>query len=206
MLKRLAEAHPTSIAPLTYQYRMHEAICRLSSEAVYGGRLKCGNDEVRTRILELPGFPSRLPSAVSRGVYPWLKGVIDPQKSVVFVDTDNIRTKPRPTNERASLNNDSLIPVEVEALETTVGDRVGGNITNPTEATLVRFILKGLISSGLPPSSAGVISPFRAQVSSSTIQSISLTVVKGLKLELFSVEATNSRREPYNCLMEKRRA
>jgi DNA replication ATP-dependent helicase Dna2 len=165
MLKRLAEKHPQSIAPLTYQYRMHEAICRLSSEAVYGGRLKCGNDEVRTRILDLPGFPSRLPHAVSKAVYPWLRRVIDPQNSVVFVDTDNIKTKPRSANELTSMNQNNPPQGGIEALETTIGGRVGGNITNPTEVTLVRFILKGLFSSGLPASSVGVISPFRAQVS-----------------------------------------
>ena len=136
---------------------MHEAICRLSSEAVYGGRLKCGNDEVRKRTLDLPYFPSRLPSAVSKGVYPWLRAVIDPPKPVVFVDTDNIKLNPGSSQEKSTSG-------EMDALETTIGGRAGGNVTNPTEATLVRFIVKGLLSSGLPASSVGVISPFRAQV------------------------------------------
>jgi DNA replication ATP-dependent helicase Dna2 len=161
---RLAEKHPGSIAPLTYQYRMNEAICRLSSEAVYGGRLKCGNDEVSTRKLELPGFPSRLPPAASRSVYPWLKRVIDPEQTVVFVDTDNIKKKPRSASERTSVNLSNAADEDIEALEEKMGGRVRGSVTNPTEAMLVRFVLKGLISSGVPASSVGVISPFRAQV------------------------------------------
>jgi DNA replication ATP-dependent helicase Dna2 len=164
MLMRLAEKHPGSIAPLTYQYRMNEAICRLSSEAVYGGRLKCGNDEVSTRKLELPGFPSRLPPAASRSVYPWLKRVIDPEQTVVFVDTDNIKKKPRSASERTSVNLSNAADEDIEALEEKMGGRVRGSVTNPTEAMLVRFVLKGLISSGVPASSVGVISPFRAQV------------------------------------------
>lgn len=166
MLKRLADKHPESVAPLTYQYRMHETICRLSSEAVYGGRLKCGNDAVRTQILDLPGFPSRLPQAASKGMYSWLKGVIDPEKSVVFVDTDNVKTNPQSANDLTLADQKNHVKkVGMEALERTIGGRASGSITNPTEATLVRIILNGLFSAGLAASSVGVISPFRAQVS-----------------------------------------
>lgn len=158
MLQRLAEKYPNSIATLTYQYRMNEAICRLSSEAVYGGRLKCGNEKVRTRTLTLTGFPTKLPPASSAKVYPWLKAVVDPKKSVVFVDTDNVKTNPQPATIHRPPEN------VMEGLEGNIGGRRGGNVINKTEATLVRIILNGLFSSGVLPTSVGVISPFRAQV------------------------------------------
>ena len=159
MLQRLAEIHPKAIATLTYQYRMNAAICRLSSEAVYGGRLKCGNEAVKSRALQLQGFPKSLPRAASAKVYPWLRAVVDPMKSVVFVDTDNVKTSPRqtpPTNEEESV---------MEPLESNVGGRAGGNVINRTEASLVGIIVAGLFSCGVSPENIGVICPFRAQVS-----------------------------------------
>lgn len=159
MLQRLAEKHPKSIATLTYQYRMNFVICQLSSESVYGGRLKCGNEAIKSRILKLPGFPNSLPRAASAKVYPWLRAVIDPSKSVVFVDTDNVKESPRqspPTNEEQSV---------IEPLESNVGGRAGGNVINRTEASLVCIMLAGLFSCGVSPEIVGVICPFRAQVS-----------------------------------------
>lgn len=160
MLQRLAEKYPKSIATLTYQYRMNFAICQLSSESVYGGRLKCGNEAVKNRALQLQGFPKSLPRAASAKVYPWLRAVVDPKKSVVFVDTDNVKTSPcqtPPTNEEKS--------AIMEPLEGNVGGRAGGNVINRTEASLVSIILAGLFSCGLSPENVGVICPFRAQVS-----------------------------------------
>ena len=164
MMLRLASKHPTAVCPLTYQYRMNEAICRVSSESIYGGRLKCGSDEVRYQTLKLLGFPSSLPPGVSKSVYPWLRAVIDPSKAVIFADTDNVKRNPRPPTARSSsLHADDGT---IEPLEERVGGRTRGNVTNPTEAKLVIFILQGLLASGVPESSIGVISPFRAQVGS----------------------------------------
>jgi DNA replication ATP-dependent helicase Dna2 len=159
----LAEKHPQAIASLTYQYRMNMAICRLSSEAVYGGRLKCGSEEVKSRTLQMAGFPCSLPQASSKSVYPWLKSVIDPQKSVVFVDTDNIKKNPRPSHARRPSNENGM-QAEMEALEGSIGGSSGGNVINQTEVALIRIILQGLFSCGVSPTSVGVISPFRAQV------------------------------------------
>lgn len=160
MLQRLADTHPKSIATLAYQYRMNFAICQLSSEAVYGGRLKCGNESVKSRTLQLQGFPQSLPKAASAKVYPWLRAVVDPRKSVVFVDTDNVKQSPRQTLP-ASEEEQSIM----EPLESNVGGLAGGNVINRTEASLVAIILAGLFSCGVSPSSVGIISPFRAQVS-----------------------------------------
>lgn len=157
MLMRLASAHSESVVALTYQYRMNEEICKLSSYLIYGGRLKCGNEEVRNRKLDLPGFPEALPPTVSqnKGLWPWLKMTVSPDNPVIFVDTDNMRK---------SSNDGRKEETSMEALEEKRGGRAGGQVTNSIEATLVRYIIKGLISTGASPKQIGVIAPFRAQV------------------------------------------
>lgn len=158
LLTRLANAHPMSIAALTYQYRMNEEICNLSSQLTYEGVLKCGNDVVKQRRLNLPGFPRELPpiAEMNKGLWPWLKMTISPGKPVIFVDTDSMRKTSSSSNENQS--------GAIEALEEKQGGRAGGKVTNPTEASIVRYIIHGLVATGLSPSDIGVISPFRAQV------------------------------------------
>jgi DNA replication ATP-dependent helicase Dna2 len=84
----------------------------------------------------------------------WLKKAIDPDSTVVFLDTDAI------TNPTFSESKESTIT----PLESTVGRVIGGSIVNDTESKLVRIIVKGLIDCGLDASAIGVISPFRAQL------------------------------------------
>eukprot|EP00934_Nitzschia_sp_Nitz4_P003179 Nitzschia sp. Nitz4//scaffold57_size113557//16663//21714//NITZ4_003983-RA/size113557-snap-gene-0.45-mRNA-1//-1//CDS//3329554822//3169//frame0 len=154
LLSTLAEKHPSSVAALTCQYRMSEEICKLSSYLIYGGRLKCGSEAVRTQKLPLPHFPHNLPPTVTgtQRFWPWLKMAVDPENSVMFVDTDNIRRVQGDDEERT------------QSLEETLGSRVGGSVVNPSEVTLIRNIIHGLIACGLNESAIGVISPFRAQV------------------------------------------
>jgi DNA replication ATP-dependent helicase Dna2 len=152
MLKRLAEQHPNAVAQLTFQYRMHEDICQLSNDIIYGGSLRCGNDEVRRRKLDLPGFPENMGN---QGITPtgqWLVDVVDPNHPVIFMDTDKLRS--------SSAECDGMNP-----LERSVGLRNGGSIVNDSEALLVQLVVGNLIDCGLHASSVGVISPFRAQVS-----------------------------------------
>ena len=159
-MHQLAEKHPASVSRLTYQYRMNNEICRLSSRLIYDGMLKCGTSEVSTQVLDLPRYPEGMPSKASGFCFDWLKSVINPSKPSLFVDTDNIRKHPRPFSQRKSRNEQDGI----EELETKAGGKVGGSVVNPTEATLVRYLAMGLVLSGLDPTSIGVISPFRAQV------------------------------------------
>jgi superfamily I DNA and/or RNA helicase len=165
MLKRLAEKYPTSIAPLTYQYRMNAAICQLSSEAVYSGSLKCANDQVSSRIVSLPHYPKGLQPPISKEVVAWLPEVINPRRSVLFLDTDKIKSD-RPSSHESPPLMKQIDPARpaMDALEEKIGGKYDGKIVNRTEADLVRQILKGLISVGLDPSEIGVICPFRAQV------------------------------------------
>lgn len=165
LMKALAEKHPDCITPLTYQYRMNEAICRLSGEAVYGGRLKCGNNGIRHRTLVLPHFyPSRLPQVIAKQDYAWLKTVVDPKTAVLFVDTDNIKKNPRSLNQMPGRQETRNMQDGIEPLEESRGGRADGAVINNAEAALVKIVLEGLFAAGLDASSVGVICPFTAQV------------------------------------------
>lgn len=186
LLLQLAEKHPLSVAPLTHQYRMCEDICKLSSYLVYGGRLKCGSEKVRNQKLEVRGFPDRLPPAAKDDIslWQWMNLTLDPENPVVFVDTDNIGSK------QISQSDESKR--ERIALEVKQGGRKGGAVTNPTEATLVRYICHGLLSVGVSPESIGMISPFRAQVSANKpfICPIHLFLTNRLQVRLIENDPT----------------
>jgi DNA replication ATP-dependent helicase Dna2 len=163
MLKRLAEAHPESVVQLKHQYRMHSQICRLSSDAIYDGKLKTA---INDSVLNLPGFPSALTDQVFGNARPWIERVIDPERPVVFANTDGITqtpptaTSPVPKMRDTDANGSRLIL----PLERTASRQLGGNMVNDTEARLVRLLVQGLVATGLPISDIGIICPFRAQV------------------------------------------
>ena len=136
MLKLLADAHPSAVAQLSYQYRMNADICQFSNDLVYNGALKCGNDAVRDQLLELMGFPESVAPE-------WLRQVLDPSSPVVFVNTD-------------PSSGETFMPLE---------HMQAGKIVNDTEAKLVTTIISSLLTCGVRGSSIGVICPFRAQVS-----------------------------------------
>lgn len=153
MLKRLADSFPDAVARLTLQYRMHEDICHLSNLVVYRGSLKCANDEVRSRKLLLPSFPRALRNNIRNGSCTglgWLLPVLNPVKSVVFVNTDKI-------------GDDSAN--SFRGLEVKRGrSHEGGTVVNEVEAALTRITVNGLQICGLNAKSIGVICPYRSQV------------------------------------------
>lgn len=149
MLKRLAEKHPEAVAQLTHQYRMNDEICQLSNDIVYKGMLKCGTEEVRSQKLELPGFPNRLPSTEG----DWLERSIDPSLPVIFLNTDKLRSSTIGTK-----------PNTNHYLERFSGRSKGGSIVNDTEVNVVRAIVNSFLVCGVPPTTIGVICPFRAQL------------------------------------------
>lgn len=171
MLKRLAEAFPQAVAQLTLQYRMHGEICQLCNDIIYKGKLKCANDDVRYRLLDLPLFPTALAtSTVGKGNESpsgWLHDAIDPSKPVVFLDTDVMQVQPR--HGLQELTDSALVPdkgvsSQFQGLERTLGNIASGSIVNDTEVALVRRIVHGLLKCGLEASAIGIICPFRAQV------------------------------------------
>jgi DNA replication ATP-dependent helicase Dna2 len=127
---------------LGHQYRMNEEIMLISNELIYSHRLKCGNYQVATARLELPRLTQGL--QLAHGDYPrcngtdcWLEHVLNPSRTVVFLDT-------------------AIVP----AVET----RVGAQLNNRTEATIVSQIVDSLIACGLSGEEVGVISPYRSQL------------------------------------------
>ena len=164
MLKRLAEKFPDLITPLTQQYRMNAEICRLSSDAVYNGKLKCASKDVACRRLQLPHFPRSLPHTLSPN-QTWISDIVDPSRSVLFVDTDRLLATHPSDRLKSAARNEKESRDVIDALEGKIGGKYDGKVVNETEALLVGLATKALVSCGLPASQIGIISPFKAQVS-----------------------------------------
>lgn len=125
---RLSEAHPQAISALRFQYRMCTGIMELSNALIYGSRLCCGSSEVANAKLKLL-------SSIDPGAL-WLKEVLDPNRSVIFVNTDQL---PAPeAKEHKSVN-------------------------NPREAYIVSEISGELVRGGIDGDEIGVITPYNSQ-------------------------------------------
>lgn len=153
LMRRLAEAHPSSVAQLTLQYRMHEDICLLANKVVYGGKLRCANQSVQTSKLNLPSFPKGIRGIVSVPLngLGWLVPALNPNRPVVFIDTDTCACD-------ANLSFKGLEIVD----RGTAND--GGSIINNFEASLAKIIFNGLEKCGLNLQDAGLICPYRSQL------------------------------------------
>eukprot|EP00977_Amphora_coffeiformis_P004632 scaffold1000_cov166-Amphora_coffeaeformis.AAC.22 len=172
MLKRLAEAHPNHVVQLTHQYRMAEDICQLSNDIVYHGKLKCANDTVRRQQLDLRGYPG----SVAPGMF---SRVLDPSKTVVFLDTDQNKHESQ----------------EIVKLESNADRQEGGSLVNRTEATLIERIVQSLLSCGVDPNSIGIICPFNAQLR--LLESYSeLVKLKSQGLECSTIDRYQGRDKP----------
>lgn len=53
LFKLLSDNHPQGVVNLEHQYRMCEEIMTLSNELIYNGKLKCGNEKVAKRTLNI---------------------------------------------------------------------------------------------------------------------------------------------------------
>ncbi|KAF9401051.1 Tripartite DNA replication factor [Mortierella sp. AD011] len=161
LFKLLSDQHPEAVTSLTQQYRMNKDIMLLSNTLVYQNRLKCATDQVASKALDIPdmenfrrychtggslstsqGGGGSLASPVICRANPseqfcWLERVLDPKRSVVFIDTDDL-----PAHEV----------------------QVGNSTQNPTEALLVLQLTEALISGGISEQNIGVISVLRAQL------------------------------------------
>jgi DNA replication ATP-dependent helicase Dna2 len=140
MLKRLADRHPSAVAQLTLQYRMHEDISLLSNLLVYNGHLKCGNDIVRSKQISLPQYPRSLRTIIQPSIkgLGWLLPVLNPNKTVVFVNTDKLGSN-------------------LEASGRGRNSKNGSGLINDTEMLLSSCIVHGLLICGLGASSIGII-------------------------------------------------
>ncbi|KEF53322.1 DNA replication ATP-dependent helicase Dna2 [Exophiala aquamarina CBS 119918] len=157
LFKLLSDAQPDSVVNLEHQYRMAEDIMLLSKELVYSGRIKCGNEAVAKRSLEIPDLDgglamhhitaSSLPRSSSStnvcvsGSTCWLRKSLAPDARCLFLDTDSI----------------TFLGAK---LETAAGPR----ITNSTESALTTQLVTALIHSGVAPRNIGVITFYRSQL------------------------------------------
>ncbi|OAL37011.1 hypothetical protein AYO20_03780 [Fonsecaea nubica] len=159
LFKLLSDAQPDSVVNLEHQYRMAEDIMLLSKELVYSGRIKCGNEVVAKRMLEILDLDgglaahhftaSSLAQASNHCTQTvclassscWLRGALSPSSRCLFLNTDTIT----PRN---------------SARETVAGAR----ITNRIESILTAQLVTTLIHSGVAPSSIGVITFYRSQL------------------------------------------
>nr|ODN98785.1 DNA replication ATP-dependent helicase Dna2 [Cryptococcus depauperatus CBS 7855] len=142
LFRHLSSAHPAAVVNLSYQYRMNAEIMTISNELIYGGRLKCGNEQVARQGLKLRHKQSC--SEIfdrSNCSFPdgecWVQDLLKESAKCVFVDTDG-----------------------VPALDSKVGDLV----QNDVEAKLVYHLSTSLIASGIRQEDLAVITPYRQQV------------------------------------------
>ncbi|KAK4987635.1 DNA replication endonuclease-helicase Dna2 [Elasticomyces elasticus] len=154
LFKLLSETQPSSVVNLEHQYRMCEDIMLLSNTLIYNGRLKCGNDSVAERILQIPnpgGLQRYHYAALTESTQPqdiclgpaqtdcWLDNILNPKRKVVFANTD------------------TMLP---HARESAHGSR----IVNATEATLTTQLVLSLLSLGIKAQDIGVITFYRSQL------------------------------------------
>jgi len=134
LFRQLSEAHPSASVALQEQYRMNSSIMHLSNSLIYGGDLRCGNEQVAAGRLSLaPGWEKAL------GVSPaWLRDALSPDAPVVFLDTDAVQP---PAHE----------------------SRADGKCWNECEAALAVAIASHLYGAGLR-GEVGFMSPYRGQV------------------------------------------
>lgn len=147
LFKQLSERFPQAVAMLGRQYRMCEEVMGLSNELIYGGKLRCGNDAVAQRTLQLP-FEDGLQSlhrtdkaSCDDGTRCWLNHLTNPSNKVIFANTDH------------------LGPHALETLTTSK------QITNPLEATLTLQLVASFLALGVPAKDIGIITLYRSQLS-----------------------------------------
>lgn len=155
LFKLLSDTHPDSVVNLEHQYRMSEDIMALSNTLIYQGRLKCGTEALRTRILHVPDMArlhqhhhnassmARLTAGSSfcamGSAACWLRDLVRPETRVAFVNTD--------------------------AIDGSREEAKGNRIVNPCEARLVAQLVEALLTVGVAASDIGVMTHYRSQLS-----------------------------------------
>ncbi|KAK7531876.1 AAA domain-containing protein [Phyllosticta citricarpa] len=123
-------------------------IMLLSNTLIYNGRLKCGNQAVADRSLDVPALSAlqRFHDS-SRSTCPspdapscWLQHTVRPSNKVVF------------------LNTDPLLPSSLETMS-------GSRMVNPLEATLTVQAVESFLAAGIDVANIGVITFYRSQLS-----------------------------------------
>lgn len=114
-------------------------------------------------------------AAAAKGLKPWLTEVLDPERRVVFLDTDALcldgdgGMTPRGGGAGAGMAVRSFSGLEVRSAakgeEEGGGEGRKGTLVNAVECDVVRLLAWGLDAAGFDVGGVGVISPYRSQVS-----------------------------------------
>lgn len=137
LFMRLTEAHPKAVIKLSYQYRMCRDIMNVANSLVYNGELSCLSDDVFKAKL-VPTAPTKQQATL----LPWVRNVVDPNRHVVFCNTDTMA---------AGMGAREVCQDEV--------------IFNEKEAAIVSSVVDGLVDGlGIAPIEIGVVTPYRRQI------------------------------------------
>ncbi|KAM7512220.1 hypothetical protein LguiB_011095 [Lonicera macranthoides] len=166
---RLSEAHPQAISALQSQYRMCAPIMELSNALIYGNRLRCGSTDVEN---------AKLKYISSTSVSSWLKEVLNPDRQVIFINTD-------------------LLPAfEVKDCKT---------VNNPLEAYIITEITDKLVCRGIRGEDIGVITPYNSQANlihqsvSASVEIHTIDKYQGRDKDCILVSFVRSSKNPRNC-------
>ncbi|CAF2051657.1 unnamed protein product [Brassica napus] len=169
LFRRLSEAHPQAISMLQNQYRMCRGIMDLSNALIYGDRLCCGSAEVANATLFL---------STSSSNSPWLRKVLEPTRTVVFINTDMLRA--------------------FEARDQNA-------INNPVEASIIAEIVKELVNNGVDSKDIGIITPYNSQASliqhaipTASVEIHTIDKYQGRDKDCIIVSFVRSREKPRN--------
>ncbi|KIX04982.1 uncharacterized protein Z518_05854 [Rhinocladiella mackenziei CBS 650.93] len=158
LFKLLSDTQPDSVVNLEHQYRMAEDIMLLVKELVYSGRIKCGNETVAKRMLQIPDLEAGL-SAHHFTSSSLPKSSSHPSTICVSDDSCWLQRALSPSSRCLLLNTDTMTP-SGSGRETATGAR----ITNAIESNLTAQLVTTLIHSGVPTRSIGVITFYRSQL------------------------------------------
>lgn len=151
IFKMLAAAHPSAVSKLRTQYRMNEAIMKLSNHLIYQGLLRCGSESVANRKFEFSDVDysviRSLLDVTKQAAFAdplartktWVEEILDHNRQVIFVNTD-------------------FVPAPEDKVE------LADVVRNPIEATIVAILAKTLLHIGVDRQALGIISPLKAQL------------------------------------------
>ncbi|XP_059633769.1 DNA replication ATP-dependent helicase/nuclease JHS1 [Cornus florida] len=167
---RLSEAHPHAISALQSQYRMSAGIMELSNALIYGNRLRCGSSEIENAKLNYKN---------SKSLSGWLKEVLDPNRPVVFINTD-------------------MLP----ALET----KEKKTVNNPIEAYIIAEVTGELVNKGIEVEDIGIITPYNSQANhirhavSTSVEIHTIDKYQGRDKDCILVSFVRSSENPRSCV------
>lgn len=144
LFNHLLESHPNAVQKLQYQYRMNADIMTLANELIYQNQLKCGNDEVARSRLKIDNLHLKCPPLKPEYTTHWLVDVLNPDKSVLFLNTD-----------------------EIPAYEDVGFDKqFDETCRNETEVKIVTIIAYALSKCEIDQQDIGILSPWKSQLKS----------------------------------------